>query len=388
MSTATAVSPEHIQALQKAKIGLMSKQDSAFFTSLAFSLRHVWNDKIPTARTDGRFIEYSPSFFIGLSPDERIFLMIHEAMHVAYMHMARCGNRNPRIFNWAADYVINLQLVDRGFKMPGSGLLDERFRGMYVEQVYDILMEEVKNQGEKPGWEDLVPLGSLGPGTDEDGGLVTEDEILKDIEGMLIRARIQSQMANDKPGTVPGDVELFLDRLLKPKLPWQRIVKKYFRRFDKNDYTWKKPSRRFFPDHYIPTLSGTKLIDLAIAVDISGSVSDHDFNVFVTEVHALMKGMRPAKITLIQFDTELHHVDEVKTVQELLKLKFHGRGGTDVHPVMDWAKEHKPELLMVFSDGDFYQPELPRKPQSDVLWLIHNNQRFSPNFGKVVHYTI
>ena len=164
-------------------------------------------------------------------------------------------------------------------------------------------------------------------------------------------------------------------------------MQKYLNQFDKSDYSWKKPNRRFFPQYYMPSLYGMKLMDLTIAVDISGSVSDHDFKVFVSEVHSIFKMMKPNKITLIQFDTQLQHIDQVKNVNELLKLKFTGRGGTDVHPVLEWAEEKKPQLLMIFSDGEFHMPtEKPKN--SEVLWLIHNNKAFAGLFGKTIHYTI
>ena len=127
-------------------------------------------------------------------------------------------------------------------------------------------------------------------------------------------------------------------------------------------------------------------MDLAIAVDISGSVSDEDFHVFVSEIASIFRMMKPNKITLIQFDTELHGIDEVRNLQELMKVKFTGRGGTAIEPVLEWANVNKPELLMVFSDGEFGFHGAETK--STTLWMIHNNERFAPPFGKVINYTI
>lgn len=379
MSTATAVSqspaavtPAHVQALNKAKIALMSKPDSAFFTTICFSLKHVWDDAIPTAATDGRTIFFSPKFFMGLTVQEQVFLLIHETMHVAYLHMARVQpGMNKAKANAAMDYVINLQLVDRGFTMPKCGLLDQAYAGMCWEEVYKLLPDVPAVP-----WDDLI-VGEPG----------AAEALSNEVQDILIRASIQSKMGGDKPGTIPGDIQVFLDNLLDPKLPWNRILQKYLNQFDKSDYSWRKPSRRFFPQHYMPSLYGQKLMNLVIAVDISGSVSDHDFKVFVTEVHQILRMMKPEKITLIQFDTQLQHVDEVRSVQELLSLQFTGRGGTLIHPVMDWAEEKKPQLLLVFSDGEFSMPRT--KPRhSEVLWLIHNNAGFAPPFGKTIHYHI
>ena len=96
--------------------------------------------------------------------------------------------------------------------------------------------------------------------------------------------------------------------------------------------------------------------------------------------------MKPECITFIQFDTEIHSVDHVKSVQELMQLKFTGRGGTAITPVIEWANQNKPQLLMVFTDGFFRFPGIQTKVPT--TWLIHNNPTFAAPFGKVVHYEI
>lgn len=368
----TTVSQAHQTALDKAKIALMAKPDTAFFVTIVFSLKLLWDDKIPTACTNGREIRINPDYFMQLDTEERVFLMVHEAMHVAYLHMERNGNRDMRKFNVAADYVINLQLVQRGFKIHPNWLLDHKYADMSTEEVYDALPADPP----PPPMEDLVPGES-----DQ-----VSQEIAKEVEDILVRAQVQSKMAGDKPGTIPGDIQIFLNGLLDPVLPWNRILQKYLRSFDKCDYSFKKPNRRFFPEYHLPTLWGESLMDLDIAVDISGSVSDHDFHVFVSEVATIFRTMKPGRIRLVQFDTQIKSVDSVKSVKELMGVKFTGRGGTCIAPVMEWAKENKPQLLMVFSDGEFrfYGNEYP----GDTVWLIHNNKNFTAPTGKVIHYEI
>ena len=377
MSQATATRDHH-HALSKAKIQLMAREDSAFFTTVLFSLKHVWDDRIRTAATDGRSIRFSPAFFMSLKVEEQIFLLLHEAMHVAYLHMDRLQDRNHRRWNIACDYVINQQLVERGFKMPACGLLDAQYAGMGAEEVYKLLPEN------PPGDEGGLPWDDLEPGT----GTPEEREALaREIEDILVQASIQSKMAGDKPGTVPGDIQVFLDKLLDPKLPWNRILQKWFTSFAKNDYSFKRPNRRFFPQYHMPSLHGERLMDFAVAVDISGSVSDHDFNVFVSEVHTIMRMLNPEKVTFIQFDTQIQHVNEIRSVKELLSLQFTGRGGTLIEPVMQWASEKRPQGLLIFSDGEFHMPtEQPKGV--DIAWVIHNNPQFKPPFGKTIHYTI
>lgn len=362
----------HHQALSKAKIQLMARPDSAFFTTVCFSLRHNWDERIPTACTDGKEILFNPVFFMSLDVLEQIFLLLHESMHVAYMHMGRLLDKDMARWNVACDYVINLQLVDRGFKMPKCGLLDQQYRGMSAEQVYALLPEQC--DAPELGL-DLKPFKG------------TPEQLEQEVQDILVRAKIQSKMAGDKPGTIPGDIELFLEKLLNPKLTWQQLLRKWFQiAFGKTDYSFKKPNRRFFPRYYMPTMIGEKIIEFAVAVDISGSVSDHEFTVFVSEVASMLKMLRPERITILQFDTEIQHVDTVRSVNELLKIKFTGRGGTMIKPVLEWANTHKPKLLLVFSDGGFRFYDLVTR--TETVWVIHNDPKFVAPFGKVIHYSI
>ena len=362
--------------LDKAKVRLMRTEDSVFFATLCFSMKHVWDERLPTAACDGKTVFWNPNFFMSLADvEERVFLMLHETMHAAYLHMdpVRMNGRCPDRWNIACDHVINLQLMARGFKMPtgvNKGLADAQFIGMSAEEVYALLPA---NPG-KPQMPDLLEPGA------------NMEELRGEIQDALIRASIQSKLAGDKPGTIPGEVEIFLEKLLNPKLPWYKILRKYMQSFAKSDYTFKRPNRRFFPKHHLPSLYSDNLSNLTVAVDTSGSVSDQDFLRFISEIGGILKMMKPELITLIQFDTAIKAIDKVPDFSALSKVKFTGRGGTNIVPVLQWANENKPQLLLVFTDGEFNFYEQDTKVQT--LWLIHENPHFKTKFGKVIHYEL
>lgn len=361
----------HEDALSKAKIGLMSKPDSVFYTTVAFSLRHKFDDSLPTAATNGRQIRYNPTFFMSLSPDERIFLMLHEAMHCAYLHMARLQERDPNRWNIACDYVINLQLVERGFKMPAIGLLDEQYKGLSAEEVYALL----PSNPAPPAMPDLEP---------HEGDAAATEALQQEIQDILVRAALQAKMAGDSPASIPGDIQVALDKLLNPKLPWHAILRKYLSAYAKNDYSFRKPNRRFFPAHYLPSLYSDSLQNLDIAVDASGSVTDDEFSRFISETFAILRMLRPQQIRVVTFDTAVRSVDTVRNAQQLRKLTFTGRGGTQIAPVIEWANTNQSSLLLVFSDGEFRIP--PITPAMPVVWVIHNRPSFTAPCGKVIHY--
>jgi predicted metal-dependent peptidase len=360
---------EHVLALSKAKITLMGKPDTTFYTSLLLQLRHVWDNKVQTAATNGKEIKFNVKFFMGLNPEERIFLLLHEVLHVAYMHMLRSDKRDHAKWNQACDHVINLQLIDLGYKMPKMGLADPQYIGMSAEQVYDLLPTPDPSSVDQ----------DIEPGDDSD------DETQRALEDMIVQAAMQSKMAGDVIGSIPGDIQIFLDKLLNPRLSWRKILRKYIQSMAKNDYSFSRANRRYMP-HIMPSMYSENLMNITIAVDSSGSVSNQDFLVFVSEVNGILKTMKPKKINLIQFDTEIISVDEVKSTHELSKVTFSGRGGTDISALMQWADKNKPSLLLVFTDGEFefYND----KSKHTVLWMIHNNPGFTAPYGKVIHYNI
>lgn len=371
----------HDKALGKAKIGLMSKPSCVFFTTLCFGLKFKWDEGIETAATNGVDMLLNPKFFMNLDPEERIFVLVHESMHVALQHTLRGEHYDHEKYNKAADHVINLMLEEHRFKMPNWVLKDPQYKDMSTEEVYRLLPDSPKSPNggggdQRPMCGDIIPRKDVAP-----------QQAQQQVQDIILRAAMMSKQAGDKAGTIPGEIEIFLDNLLNPKLNWQQILRRFLQSYSKTDYSFKRPNRRFFPDHYLPSMHGESLIDLSIAVDTSGSVSDHDFKVFVSEVASIFKMMKPKKITLVQFDTVIHSIDELSCFEDLMKIKFSGRGGTMIDEVVEWANKKKPQLLLMFTDGEIWgMPSTPIKSQT--LWMIHNNKGFAAPYGKVIHYEI
>ena len=376
--------PKVISALlNKAKIALMQHPKSAFYTTIVLSMKFLWDDTQPTAYTNGQVIGFNRDFFMKCSLDERVGVLVHEASHVAHLHIERKQHRDHRLFNCAADHAINLDLLANGFKLPGFCLADRRFTGMSTEMIYRILEQE---QQDDPGQPMPDPgMDDLREPTDEDGKPMAPQEVKKMVDDIIIRAAIQAKMQDGHAGNIPGDIELYLAKLLNPKLPWQHILRKWLKAQAKSDYSWKRPNRRFMPDHYLPSMhSEGAMIDFQAFVDISGSETDEDFLRFISELHGILKMMKPKKIWLGQFDTRIKSITLVKNVMDLANVKFHGRGGTIITEVLDHAEKTKPKVCMIFSDGGFHIDR--QKCSANILWMIHDNPGWAAPFGRVIHY--
>lgn len=359
------------KALQKAKIALMTKPDTTFFITVCFSLKHRFDENVPTACTNGKEIRYNPDFFLKLSEAERLFLLLHETMHVVFLHVTRLNGRNARKWNIAGDYVINYMLTQRGYIMPDGGLLNPKYGNMSTEDVYNQLDDDEENQ-------------DFNQDIEEAEGDISE--LQDELDDILVRASVQSQMANDKPGSIPGEIELYLKSLLDPVLPWDKILRRYMNQNIKNEYSFTRPNRRFLPDVYLPTQYSNSLDNIAIAIDTSGSVSDEQFHQFMSETYNICKSLRPKELTLIQFDWLIRAEDKITSPSDFAKVKFTGRGGTLIDPVIEWAGENRPKLLIIFTDGYFY--DCPLDPKLPIIWLIHSQENYQAPYGRVIDYPL
>ncbi|MGL5583717.1 MAG: vWA domain-containing protein [Cetobacterium sp.] len=358
------------KVVEMAEVDLFAKPKTAFITSLFCGLSMVIDEKHQTAATDGKSIFVNPQWFSELSRQMRVTVFAHEVWHVALKHNLRKGNRDPEVWNYACDFYINNMLIEAGFVME-MGLSDSKYNGMSEEEIYEQLLQS----GEKPekSFGDVL----LMPG---DGQMAQEIEANTD--SLLIRAAIAAKQSG-QAGTVPGHIELYLDSLLNPKLPWEVILRDFFSEMAKVDYTWKRPNKRFFPDYYLPSLGGNTLGHVMFYLDISGSVSDAQFKVYASEIDTIIKQFRPAKVSVVTFDTRIHDEYELTPQDEITDLKFHGRGGTSLDCVHEHATKHKPQIMVVFSDLDCRKMEV--EPMAKVIWVCLDNPSAQVNFGNLIH---
>lgn len=382
------------KALDKAKIGLLSIKNSVFISTVLFSLKFSWEEdetKCPTAQTCGLTLQINPAFFMKLNKEERIFLLAHEAWHVAFQHMARLDDikkNNFRVWNEATDHYINLMLLSKGYKMPSGGLASAQYANQKEwssDKIFKDLMKDKDKQDPK-FQPDMSPAKGNGGGGAKGG--MSQAEVEQKIEDIIVKASVQSRMGGDKPGSIPGDIEVALDKLLNPKLPWSTILANFLNSMAKEDYSFRRPNKRFMPDVILPSLYSESLGHVAIAVDTSCSVSDKQFTAFRTEIDHIQRNLQPESMTVVDFDTRIHKIHKVKRGDDVSHIKFTGRGGTNIHPVFDHynKRENEPKVLIVFSDLECR--EVTQKPRYPVIWIKLRGRGFNPTFGKVIDFDV
>lgn len=179
-------------------------------------------------------------------------------------------------------------------------------------------------------------------------------------------------------GSVPSSIRNMLQEALKPaRVNWRKILTNYIGRkisFDKSS-TRKRPNRRL--GLVAPGKTSKQGPKTLFAVDCSGSVSDDEYLEIMGEIKEALKSF-PEKCEMLFFDwTVFKEKIKLNTMKKVPRRPL--QGGTSFQPVIDYAKEMKPDLLIILTDGE---APTPTKPGFPVLWVILGG-RDNPNlFGK------
>lgn len=392
--------------LDKVKTRVFLSKNAGFLGPLMSSINFSWTADIKTACTNGISMYWNPHWFLKLPFETRVTVLLHELWHIALLHMLRCGSRDPKVWNWACDLVINNMLYSQGYTFDGTFpcLNDDikrwkhpqgRSWGVHdlqaaAEEVYDAIyqMPSVSIDGEFLwGHEEMDPETKemVGDETDlvepEDESGLVEHSILSKVVGAAAAAELSGNA-----GDIPGEIETTLKRFLQPKLPWNVLLNRFFESLGEFDYTWARPNRRY-SDIYLPSLQeDTGALDhLMYFLDVSGSVSDGEVIRFNSEVKYIKETYNPKRFTLVLFDTIIQKVIEFYENDPFEEIVIVGRGGTSLVCVRDYMIEHKPTAAVIFSDLQC-TPMQPLPFEIPTIWVGVNARADSEvHFGKLIH---
>ena len=365
--------------LTNIKFDLLDAPNTAFISAIAFSLDHHFDYGVPTAATNGSFVKYNPDFWKTLNKKERLFLFLHETWHVVLKHCIlladnRMGDREIRKANEAQDHVINNFLIEAGFHMPVGGMADPQYADMSFEEVYELLPDA---PDPKPKW----------GGDDVRAAEGDPEELNEQLNDIILQGAIQAEEAGDNPGSIPGDLQVLIESLRKPKIPFKQLLIRHMKAVGKSSISWKRPNKRYLRHAYLPTVHSPTVGSVNEYFDMSCSVSDQEIEQYVGDTYRMICQVQPKTMKLIQFDTEIFDEEIITSAQQLMNKKFHGRGGTSIFPVIEHIKKDRPSVALIFTDGEFYTRGL-EDPGVPIIWLIHNDPNWQPPFGQVYNYEV
>ena len=128
-------------------------------------------------------------------------------------------------------------------------------------------------------------------------------------------------------------------------------------------------------------------------IDSSGSMSDDQLRLCLSEVYSMALKKKPLKVITVQCDTKIQEIKEYRTIREMQRdfkqATVKGRGGTDLKPCWDLLKNDpkykriKPELVMIFTDGYLDQYKRDPRNMKNLCWVIIDNPGFNLEYKEM-----
>jgi predicted metal-dependent peptidase len=380
-------------------VGLLLK--ASFFGNLATRLKLINADEwCATAATDGRNFYYNTRFIEMLRPKEIEFLFGHEVLHCVYDHFGRRGDRDPQLWNIANDYCVNGDLVKHnvGEKITSVPCLyDRKYDGLSSEEVYDQLYEKATK----------IDIGSLldqmidehldgdgdgdGEGDEEGRGrpkLTAEEK--QAIKDEIKEAMLAAAATVDGAGNLPLGVKRLIQQLTEPQLNWREILRMNLESTIKADYTWMRASRKgWHMDAVMPGQKPDEMIDIAVMLDASGSISPDMLKDFLSEIQGIMDSFPSYKIHVVTFDTDCYNPAQYDSdnLDSMIDYEVSGGGGTDFDCMFTYLKEQEitPRRLIVFTDG-YPFGSWGDAEYCDTTWILHGTTTIVPPWGTHAYY--
>ncbi len=320
----------------------------------------------------------------------------HEIVHKMLNHCTRRGDRDPLLWNGAADESDNELLADNGFQLHPQWVqpVAER-RGWSVERRYAAMQQKAQEEQQasngtkngpgdcdcvpqswKDAWQDIKEPDGKGP-----------EEIAK-AEAATERA-IRKALATAKAaGKVPKGIEQAMAFAFAPaEEPWYNHLHRFMQQLCRSEYHWQRFNKRnlvvhglFSPDFYSEALG-----PIVIFRDTSGSCYAYQSQKqIMSHVQAIMAEAKPEQLILVDFDASIHHNAVFDRGDEHIDLTPKGGGGTSFTPLFDWVTEQgiNPAVVLVITDmyGTFPQ----RHPDYNVIWVSISEVDTAP-FGEVIN---
>ena len=390
------------EKLITARVGLLLK--APFFGNMATRMQiKCADDWCPTAATDGRNFFYNTKFVSKLSTKKLEFLFGHEILHCVFDHFGRVGSRDRQLSNIAQDFAVNQILVDDriGERITEVKICqDNKYRGMAWEEIYDELYEKAEKI---PMDQLLKQLGDLlddhiseeeapGAGGNKEGkgnkpGMTKEEA--EALRNEIKEAMIQSAAAAGA-GKVPAGVQRLLKDLTEPKMNWRDVLQMNIQSLVRNDYAFTRPNRKSMHSGAIlPGMKNDETVDVAIGIDMSGSIGMEDATTFLSEVKGIMDQYQDYGIDIWCFDTDIYNHQRYThdDGDALLSYEPQGGGGTDFEANFEYMKsiDMRPKKFIMFTDG-YPCGGWGDEEYCDTLFIVKGNKDAEAPFGQTVIY--
>jgi len=320
-------------------------KDKPFYGHFLQNFRRIVTEEVPTLGvniTDKINLYINPNFYTSLTIKERVAVLEHEILHIISKHITRGKGKNHQLYNISSDIAIN-QYIDN---LPKGCLLPKTYslpKEKTAEEYYKLLLKNAKQ----------LKIGN-GKGKNGEGETLdshekwAEGNESEDYQHQIVKNTLKKTMEKSHSwGNLPSNIQAEINKALYHEtLNWRRLLQKFIYRATlvNSVPTRKKPNRR-----YGFAYDGNKVeckLDMLIAIDTSGSVSDTDLSLFFSEIEKIKAlGM---EILIVECDTQIQKTYKYKDAPKAVS----GRGDTSFRPIFEYANtlKQKPNCIVYLTD--------------------------------------
>lgn len=324
-------------------------------------------------------IYFNPLIFLQLDMSQMQGSIKHEIHHVLALHLVRVKELKKKYstlaVNMAMDIVSN-QYIEH---LPPYATTLE-----WVNTKYNLKLEPYNSMDyyvrEIQGELDLLEEDKEGEEDDSKGDIKDEYDPKKthdtwdesdDIDDKTMRSFTEKFAELSSKGKLPIQVEAML-RALKGnenEIPWNIYLKKLMGTLESSKKKTVTRRNRRQPNRLDlrGELRGHRA-KIAVAIDISGSISDAEFKQAMKEVLSIVKNYN-SEVTIIECDSNIKRAYKVKSIKDVRERVATG-GGTLFTPVFEYINNTDTNLLIYFTDGKG-EDRLKVTPKGfRTLWVI------------------
>ena len=159
----------------------------------------------------------------------------------------------------------------------------------------------------------------------------------------------------------------------KPLIDWRYVLREAI----KYDVDWSYKNATLEDGVVSANLEEQSMSETEIVLDTSGSINEVLLKNFLRECKNILQH---TKLKVGCFDTEFYGFHEIRTEEDIEKMRFEGGGGTDFDVAVG-AFSRRVENKIIFTDGEASMPDMPL----DAIWIVFGSEKINPKGGKVIH---
>lgn len=159
----------------------------------------------------------------------------------------------------------------------------------------------------------------------------------------------------------------------KPIIDWRYVLREAI----KYDVDWSYKNATLEDGVVSANLEEQPMPETEIVLDTSGSINEVLLKNFLRECKNILQH---TKLKVGCFDTEFYGFHEIRTEEDIEKMRFEGGGGTNFDVAVG-AFSRRVENKIIFTDGKDSMPDMPL----DAIWIVFGGEKINPKGGKVIY---